>query len=227
MIKIENLDKYYNGDTYQVQALKNVSLSINEGEYLSIMGRSGSGKTTLLNILGFLDTPTSGNFFFQGEDVSKLTVKNLWKYRKNNIAFVFQHFALMNQQTVFDNVALPLCAKGVSRRRAKTMVEEQLEKLGILELKNKYPNQISGGQKQRVAIARALVTEAKVLLADEPTGALDYSTGQELMKIFQEIHKQGTTIVLVTHDRNIAEQTNRIVTIQDSEIVGDEQVKKG
>ena len=107
------------------------------------------------------------------------------------------------------------------------MVEEQLEKLGILELKNKYPNQISGGQKQRVAIARALVTEAKVLLADEPTGALDYSTGQELMKIFQEIHKQGTTIVLVTHDRNIAEQTNRIVTIQDSEIVGDEQVKKG
>ena len=146
---------------------------------------------------------------------------------KNNISFVFQHFALMNQQTVFDNVALPLCAKGVSRRRAKTMVEEQLERLGILELKNKYPNQISGGQKQRVAIARALVTEAKVLLADEPTGALDYSTGQELMKIFQEIHKQGTTIVLVTHDRNIAEQTNRIITIQDSEIVGDEQVKKG
>lgn len=216
------MDKYYKGDTYKVQALKKISLDIEEGEYLSIMGRSGSGKTTLLNILGFLDTPTSGSFEFLGEEVSNLSVKKLWEYRKNNVAFVFQHFALMNQKTVFDNVALPLCAKGVSRKKAKSLVEEQLEKLGIKDLEYKYPTQISGGQKQRVAIARALVAKAKLLLADEPTGALDYGTGQELMEIFHEIHKQGTTIVLVTHDRNIAEQTNRIVTIQDSEIVDDE-----
>lgn len=222
MIKIRNMDKYYKGDTYKVQALKKISLDIEEGEYLSIMGRSGSGKTTLLNILGFLDTPTSGSFEFLGEEVSNLSVKKLWEYRKNNVAFVFQHFALMNQKTVFDNVALPLCAKGVSRKKAKSLVEEQLEKLGIKDLEYKYPTQISGGQKQRVAIARALVAKAKLLLADEPTGALDYGTGQELMEIFHEIHKQGTTIVLVTHDRNIAEQTNRIVTIQDSEIVDDE-----
>ena len=222
MIKIRNMDKYYKGDTYKVQALKKISLDIEEGEDLSIMGRSGSGKTTLLNILGFLDTPTSGSFEFLGEEVSNLSVKKLWEYRKNNVAFVFQHFALMNQKTVFDNVALPLCAKGVSRKKAKSLVEEQLEKLGIKDLEYKYPTQISGGQKQRVAIARALVAKAKLLLADEPTGALDYGTGQELMEIFHEIHKQGTTIVLVTHDRNIAEQTNRIVTIQDSEIVDDE-----
>ena len=134
-----------------------------------------------------------------------------------------------NSKTIFEGYPIGQWSILIRNRvRTGTKIsEEQLEKLGILELKNKYPNQISGGQKQRVAIARALVTEAKVLLADEPTGALDYSTGQELMKIFQEIHKQGTTIVLVTHDRNIAEQTNRIVTIQDSEIVGDEQVKKG
>ena len=217
------MDKYYKGDTYKVQALKKISLDIEEGEYLSIMGRSGSGKTTLLNILGFLDTPTGGSFEFLGEEVSNLSVKKLWEYRKNNVAFVFQHFALMNQKTVFDNVALPLCAKGVSGKKAKPLVEEQLEKLGIKDLEYKYPTQISGGQKQRVAIARALVAKAKLLLADEPTGALDYGTGQELMEIFHEIHKQGTTIVLVTHDRNIAEQTNRIVTIQDSEIVDDEK----
>ena len=140
---------------------------------------------------------------------------------------IFQHFNLLEQQTVLENVCFPLEIRKVPAKLRKEKAMELLEKVGLAEKAHAYPSQLSGGQKQRVAIARALVTEAKVLLADEPTGALDYSTGQELMKIFQEIHKQGTTIVLVTHDRNIAEQTNRIITIQDSEIVGDEQVKKG
>lgn len=223
MIQIKHMCKSYKGDTYQVKALRDINLCIHEGEYMAIMGRSGSGKTTLLNILGFLDVPTSGSFQFQGKEMSKLSVQDLWKYRKNNISFVFQHFALMNQRTVFDNVALPLCAKGVGKRKIKVKVEEQLEKLGISELMNKYPTQISGGQKQRVAIARALVSGNKLLLADEPTGALDYNTGQEIMQIFDEIHKEGTTIILVTHDKNIAQQTQRIVTLQDSQIVKDER----
>lgn len=226
MIKLENLNKYYVGDTYKIHALDNVSLSVEDGEYIAIMGKSGSGKTTLLNILGFLDVPTDGSFMFLDTDVSKLTPAKLWKYRKNYIGFVFQHFVLINHCTVYENVVLPLNAAGVSKRECKKRVYEQLENLGIYDLKDKYPGQISGGQKQRVAIARALVGNPRIILADEPTGALDRNTSEELMDVFDRIHKGGKTIIMVTHDINVAERTDRIVTIEDAKIVSDRKNNK-
>lgn len=226
MIRLENINKIYRGDMYSIQALENVSLSVNEGEYIAIMGRSGSGKTTLLNIMGFLDVPTEGKFFFMDEDVSNLSSKQLWKHRRNHIGFVFQHFVLINHCTVYENVALPLNARGLSSKECRKKVCAQLEQLGILDLKDKYPGQISGGQKQRVAIARALVGNPKLILADEPTGALDYNTGLELMSIFEQIHKSGKTIILVTHDKNIAQHTERLITIEDTKLVEDCDLKK-
>lgn len=219
MIQLENINKLYEGDAYSIKALEDISLSVREGEYVSIMGRSGSGKTTLLNILGFLDVPTDGTFLFNGEDVSTLSPGQLWKYRKNHIGFIFQHFALMNHYTVYENVALPLNARGISARECKKRVNAQLEQLGISDLSDKYPGQISGGQKQRVAVARALVGNPELILADEPTGALDYNTGMELMDIFEQIHKTGKTIIMVTHDKNLARRTERIITIEDAKIV--------
>lgn len=221
MIKMENINKYYEGDTYKIHALKDISLDVSEGEYVAIMGKSGSGKTTLLNILGFLDVPSDGNFIFMGENVSKSSAKMLWKYRKDNIGFVFQHFALINHCTVYENVALPLNAAGIRGRECKKRVFAQLESLGIYDLRGKYPGQISGGQKQRVAIARALVAEPKIILADEPTGALDAGTGSELLSILDEIHKTGKTIIMVTHDINVAERTDRIMVIEDGKLADD------
>lgn len=226
MITLKNINKFYVGDTYKIQALENISLSIEAGEYMAIMGKSGSGKTTLLNILGFLDVPTDGSFIFMDKDVSKLTPSKLWKYRKNNIGFVFQHFVLINHCTVYENVVLPLNAAGVPKSECKQRVYEQLKNLGIYELKDKYPGQISGGQKQRVAIARALVGNPGIILADEPTGALDRNTSEELMDVFDGIHKSGKTIIMVTHDINIAERTDRIVTIEDAKIVSDRRNNK-
>lgn len=219
MIRISGLNKVYVGDTYETHALKNISLKIEEGAYLSLMGRSGSGKTTLLNILGFLDRPTDGQFLFLDEDVSRLDAGKMWKYRKKYIGFVFQHFALMNDYSVYENVALPLKAKNISGQKCKKLVYQQLERLGIGDLKAKYPDQISGGQKQRVAIARALVGDPALILADEPTGALDYETGQEIMDVLDDINKQGKTIVVVTHDENIAKRTVKKIVIQDGEIL--------
>ena len=219
MIELKNVNKYYVGDTFKIHALKNVSLEIKDGEYLSVMGRSGSGKSTLLNIIGFLDNITDGSFVFNGEDVSKLKPSGLFKWRKENIGFVFQNFALINHCTVYENTIIPLEAIGVRKKEMKERAEALLEKLKIEDLRKKYPGQISGGQKQRVAIARALIARPKLILADEPTGALDGRTADELMGIFDEIHDEGTTIVLVTHDKKIAERTERIVVIDEGEIV--------
>lgn len=221
MIRLENINKLYEGDTYKIQALRDITLTIGEGEFVSIMGRSGSGKTTLLNIIGFLDTATSGTFLFGGKDVSHISGKNLWRYRRENIGFVFQNFALIDHNTVLENVILPLQAMNVSRREAVKKADRLLDRMGIAEMKHKYPSQISGGQKQRVAIARALVADPKIILADEPTGALDADTAEEIMQIFQEIHAQGKTVVIVTHDDKIAAKTNRLIRLEKGTIVED------
>lgn len=221
MIRLENINKLYEGDTYKIQALQDITLTIGEGEFVSIMGRSGSGKTTLLNIIGFLDTATSGTFLFGGKDVSHISSKNLWRYRRENIGFVFQNFALIDHNTVLENVILPLQAMNVSRREAVKKADHLLDRMGIAEMKHKYPSQISGGQKQRVAIARALVADPKIILADEPTGALDANTAEEIMQIFQEIHAQGKTVVIVTHDDKIAAKTNRLIRLEKGTIVED------
>ena len=221
MIRLENINKLYEGDTYKIQALQDITLTIGEGEFVSIMGRSGSGKTTLLNILGFLDTATSGTFLFGGKDVSHISGKNLWRYRRENIGFVFQNFALIDHNTVLENVILPLQAMNVSRREAVKKAGRLLDRMGIAEMKHKYPSQISGGQKQRVAIARALVADPKIILADEPTGALDADTAEEIMQIFQEIYAQGKTVVIVTHDDKIAAKTNRLIRLEKGTIVED------
>ncbi len=224
MIHLNNISKVYSGDTYNIQALKHISLDIKQGEFVSIMGRSGSGKTTLLNILGFLDNPDEGELQFIDKDVSKITGKEMWRYRRDYIGFVFQHFDLIDYSTVFDNIALPLDAIGTKKSKRNEIVNKVLEQLDITELKNKYPGQISGGQKQRVAIARALACEPKLILADEPTGALDSKTGDEIMKVFHEINQLGTTIIVVTHDINIANMTKRIITLEDSLLISDELV---
>ncbi len=221
MIRLENINKLYEGDTYKIQALQDITLTIGEGEFVSIMGRSGSGKTTLLNIIGFLDTATSGTFLFGGKDVSHISGKNLWRYRRENIGFVFQNFALIDHNTVLENVILPLQAMNVSRREAVKKADRLLDRMGIAEMKHKYPSQISGGQKQRVAIARALVADPKIILADEPTGALDADTAEEIMQIFQEIHAQGKTVVIVTHDDKIAAKTDRLIRLEKGTIVED------
>ena len=221
MIRLENINKLYEGDTYKIQALQDITLTIGEGEFVSIMGRSGSGKTTLLNIIGFLDTATSGTFLFGGKDVSHISGKNLWRYRRENIGFVFQNFALIDHNTVLENVILPLQAMNVSRREAVKKADRLLDRMGIAEMKHKYPSQISGGQKQRVAIARALVSDPKIILADEPTGALDADTAEEIMQIFQEIHAQGKTVVIVTHDDKIAAKTDRLIRLEKGTIVED------
>lgn len=221
MIRLENINKRYEGDTYKIQALQDITLTIGEGEFVSIMGRSGSGKTTLLNIIGFLDTATSGTFLFGGKDVSHISGKNLWRYRRENIGFVFQNFALIDHNTVLENVILPLQAMNVSRREAVKKADRLLDRMGIAEMKHKYPSQISGGQKQRVAIARALVADPKIILADEPTGALDADTAEEIMQIFQEIYAQGKTVVIVTHDDKIAAKTNRLIRLEKGTIVED------
>lgn len=221
MIKLENICKTYQGDTYNIQALQDITLNIEEGEFVSIMGRSGSGKTTLLNIIGFLDTATSGNFYFCNEDVSKLPDKKLWKYRRDNVGFVFQNFALMNHCDIFDNISLPLEAVNVPRRERIKRVNEILDLVGITGLKHKFPAQVSGGQRQRVAIARAFVGNPKIILADEPTGSLDAGTGDEILGLFKKINDRGTTVVIVTHDEKVAQQTNRLIVLDESKMTVD------
>lgn len=221
MISLSNICKGYAGDTYKITALENITIDIHDGDFVSIMGRSGSGKTTLLNILGFLDKPTSGKFIYDDMDVSDLSMKKMWKLRRENIGFVFQNFALIENNTVFENTILPLQAVNVPRKQAIKMTNEILTSLGIYDLKKKYPGQISGGQKQRVAIARALIANPKMILADEPTGALDSETGNEIMDIFKEINKEGKTVVIVTHDEKISAKTKRRIRLEESKIVED------
>lgn len=221
MIKLKDICKSYAGDTYNIKALDSVSCHIAEGEFVSVMGKSGSGKTTLLNILGLLDKPDSGEFYFFNKKVSELSKSELFNYRKRYIAFIFQNFALINYCTVFENISLPLEALGKGRRECRKRVMDVLEQLDIGYLINKYPGQISGGEKQRVAIARALIDESRLILADEPTGSLDSDTAGEIMNVLKKINEEGKTIIVVTHDCDVAAQTKRKIVLLNGRIDSD------
>lgn len=218
MICLDNITKKYCSGGVETQALSGVDLLVDKGELLAVMGRSGSGKTTLLNILGGVDSPTSGSYFFDGKKVDCYNCKQMEQFRKENISFIFQNFELMDNYTVFENVEMPLIIRKIPAKKRKQKVENCLESLEIAELLSKYPKQLSGGQKQRVAIARALVTDTDLILADEPTGSLDETTGQKIMDIFRLINDMGKTVIIVTHDQKVAEQCDRIVVISDGVI---------
>ena len=221
IIKTENLTKDYETGTQVVSALKGINLSVEKGEFLSIMGPSGSGKTTLMNIIGCLDSPTNGSYFLNNKSVSKLDDDELAKIRNEEIGFVFQSFHLLARNTAFDNVMLPLKYAGVSKEEATKRSNNVLDLVGLSSRSKHTPAELSGGQQQRVAIARALVNEPSILFADEPTGNLDSKTGQDVMKIFKDLNKNGQTIILITHEDSIAKQSNRIITIMDGLIKSD------
>ncbi|MDE7422140.1 MAG: ABC transporter ATP-binding protein [Lachnospiraceae bacterium] len=223
LIELKNVSKEYKMDSGETgtMALNGVSLMIHRGEFIAIMGTSGSGKSTLLNIIGAMDDVTTGEYYFKRETVHNKNNREIHLFRKKHISFVFQNFALMDHYTVFENVELPLRAKNVSKKQRKKIILEQLKKLGIEELAEKMPRQLSGGQQQRCAIARALASGNDVILADEPTGALDSRNSKEIMEIFKELNKEGKTIIVVTHDENIAKETQRIIKIEDGKILID------
>lgn len=218
MIRLENVIKIYGEDYEKKIALNNICLEIKDGEFVAVTGPSGSGKSTLLNIIGCMDIPTKGRYYLDDTDITLKTKSQIEDIRKEKIGFVFQHFALMDYYTAYENIELPLIIKNIKRSERKRLVNEQLKLLGIEEVKDHIPSKMSGGQRQRVAIARALVSGCNIILADEPTGALDQATGREVMELLKEINKRGTTVIIVTHDINIANQTERIIEICDGKI---------
>lgn len=219
LIQLKNISKVYANDKVSFTALLDVDLTINRGEYLAILGPSGSGKSTLMHIIGCLSTPTSGVYLLDGKEVSKLKRNELAKIRNENIGFVFQNFNLLTHVDALENVALPLVYKGVRAGKRNKLAREVLAKFGLENHLDHRPNELSGGQQQRVAIARALITNPDVILADEPTGNLDSNSGAEVIKIFEQLAAQGKTIIIVTHDLEIAKRTSRIVQILDGKIV--------
>ena len=222
MIVLKDAKKLYKGDGFETLALDNVNLEINHGEFVAIMGKSGSGKSTILNIIGCMDRLTEGSYILDDTNVSSLGILKLDKLRKQKISFIFQNYELMEHYTIYENIELPLLANGVSSKERKAKVRSVMERLSIAELAKKYPKQISGGEQQRTAIARALVSGNDYILADEPTGALDQGNSYELMNIFKEIHKEGRTIIMVTHDKDIAVHAARIIEISDGKILNSE-----
>ncbi len=225
MIKTRNLKKIYRTEEVETTALNNVNLEIKEGEYVSIMGPSGCGKSTLLNLLGMIDKPTSGEYYFLGEEVGSYSERQRANLRKANIGFVFQSFNLIDELTVYENVELPLLYLKYSSSERKKRVNEVLEQMKIMARRNHFPQQLSGGQQQRVAVARAVVARPKLILADEPTGNLDSLHGEEVMRIIGELNEAGTTIVMVTHSPTYAEYGHRIIHLFDGHIVS-ENVQK-
>ena len=221
MIKSKNLKKIYTTEDVETTALDNVNLDIKSGEYVAIMGPSGCGKSTLLNILGMLDKPSDGQYFFLDEEVSKHSERQRAHLRKENIGFVFQSFNLIDELTVFENVELPLLYLGYSSAERKERVSEVLEQMEIMPRKNHFPQQLSGGQQQRVAVGRAVISKPKLILADEPTGNLDSAHGEEVMKLMSELHESGTTIIMVTHSPAYAEYSHRIIHLFDGHIVSE------
>ncbi len=221
MIKITDLEKYYKTDELQTIALNKLSFEVKEGEFVAIMGPSGCGKSTLLNILGMLDDSDGGSFIFNGQEVIDYNERKRANIRKHNIGFVFQSFNLIDQLSVFENVELPLIYTGVKKTERKKRVEEVLEKMQIMHRRKHFPQQLSGGQQQRVAVARAVVNNPKLILADEPTGNLDSSNGNEVMDLLTELNSQGTTIVMVTHSEHDAKFTHRIIRMLDGQKVAE------
>ncbi|HQV31661.1 MAG TPA: ABC transporter ATP-binding protein [Calditrichia bacterium] len=220
MIKTINLKKLYITEEIETTALNNISLEIQQGEFVSIMGPSGCGKSTLLNILGMLDSPSAGAYLFEGEDISRMNERQRAALRKKNIGFVFQSFNLIDELTVFENVELPLLYLGLSPRERQERVEDILKQMEIIHRRKHYPQQLSGGQQQRVAVGRALVSQPKVIFADEPTGNLDSAHGDEVMRLLTSLNKKGTTIVMVTHSPMYAEYGHRTIHLFDGQMVG-------
>jgi putative ABC transport system ATP-binding protein len=218
LISLESIKKTYVLGEQIVDALKGVDLEIFKGEYIALMGPSGSGKSTLMNIIGCLDTPSSGKYWLNGKEVSQMSDANLSEVRNTEIGFVFQTFNLLNRLNAIDNVALPLVYAGVPQNERNERAKIVLEKVGLKDRMNHKPNELSGGQRQRVAVARALINNPSLLLADEPTGNLDTKTSYEIMMLFDEIHQSGNTIVLVTHEEDIAKHAKHIVRMRDGEI---------
>ena len=221
IIKTESLTKHYQVGSENVEALKGINLSVERGEFISIMGPSGSGKTTLMNIIGCLDTPTDGTYFLNNKSVSELTDDELAHIRNDEIGFVFQSFHLLARNSALENVMLPLKYAGENKKNAIKRSNEALDKVGLSDRSNHSPSELSGGQQQRVAIARALVNKPSILFADEPTGNLDSKTGEDVMNLFKELNDNGQTIILITHEDSIAQQSNRIITIMDGLIKSD------
>ena len=215
VIELENVQKIYSMGDEKVYALKGISFSVEQGEFISIMGPSGSGKSTCMNMIGCLDTPTSGIVKIDGMETLKMKEKALAELRNRTIGFVFQQYHLIPSMTVLENVMLPLKYKRLEYSKRKSLAEIALEKVGLIEREKHRPNELSGGQKQRVAIARAIITEPKIILADEPTGALDTKTGEQVMTLFRELNKSGTTVIIVTHDARIGNSTERCIKILD------------
>lgn len=221
ILQLNNIFKDYYQGQMVVPVLKDITLSVEEGEYLAIMGPSGSGKTTLMNLIGCLDRPTSGEYFLESKDVSKYDDKELSAVRLKSIGFVFQNFNLLPKLSARENVALPLSYAGVSVRKRKKIAEQMLERVGLGDRLTFLPNQLSGGQKQRVAIARALVNNPKIILADEPTGALDSKSGESIMELFHQLNEEGVTIIMITHNAEVARYAKRVINLFDGEIISE------
>lgn len=219
MIKITDLEKIYRTEDIETSALNKLTIHVNDGEFVAVMGPSGCGKSTLLNILGLLDDPDGGSFIFNGIEVAGFNERKRSDLRKRNIGFVFQSFNLIDELTVFENVELPLIYLGVDSAERKKRVEVVLDKMQIMHRRNHFPQQLSGGQQQRVAVARAVVNNPKLILADEPTGNLDSSNGNEVMQLLTELNEQGTTIVMVTHSEHDARYSHRIIRMLDGQTV--------
>ncbi len=225
MIKVKNLTKVYRTEELESTALNQVSFEINPSEFVSIMGPSGCGKSTLLNILGMLDKPESGSYKFLEKEIAQYNEKQRSDIRKKNIGFIFQNFNLIDELTVFENIELPLIYNKINSSERKKRVDEIIQKIGISHRSNHYPQQLSGGQQQRVAVARALITKPALILADEPTGNLDSSHGNEVMELLCELNEAGTTIVMVTHSAHDASYSNRTINLLDGQIVSEKKSK--
>jgi putative ABC transport system ATP-binding protein len=226
IIKLENISRTYKIGIETVHALRSISLSINKGEYVALMGPSGSGKSTLMNMLGCLDTPSGGSYILNGKDVSKMPDNDLAEVRNKEIGFVFQTFNLLPRNTTLENVMLPLIYAGFSKPERQRQAEKVLDQVGLTNRMHHKPNELSGGQRQRVAIARALVNNPSIILADEPTGNLDTKTSVEIMGLFEDIHTNGNTIILVTHEEDIALHAHRIIRLRDGLVESDKLNEK-
>lgn len=220
MLELRHINKYFKRGDDEQHVLKDISLTINDGEFVSIMGHSGSGKSTLLNIIGLLDREFSGDYVLNGLDTHELSKEKFTKFRNENVGWVFQNFKLIQNMTIADNVGLPLRYQGKSNKEIKQTVDRVLDEVGILDKADAFPKLLSGGQQQRVAIARAIVTSPNIVIADEPTGALDSSTTLEIMNVFKQLNAQGTTLIIVTHDASVGEQAHRMIKILDGQVMG-------
>lgn len=226
MIKLEQINKYYALEEEKLHVLKNINFEIKEKEFVAVMGPSGSGKSTLINLIGFIDKKFEGTYLFEGKEITDFSDKELSAIRNQSVGFVFQNFSLIENNTVFENIELPLLYNGSAYTDTKKRVQEVLAKVGLADKGNKYPKQLSGGQQQRVAIARSIVNSPRFIIADEPTGALDSKTSEDIMQLFQDLNKQeGVTIILVTHNPEMVSYCDRLIRVKDGAIVEEELIK--